>query len=66
MKICNPLIYTIGVMMLTLHLVEWADVFMNGFTTGAALGLIASFIFGTYDVFNSIELDASQKEDDDK
>lgn len=66
MKICNPLIYTLGVMMLTLHLVEWADVFMNGFTTGSALALVASFIVGTYDVFNSIEFDASQKEDDDK
>lgn len=66
MKIINPLTYTLGVMMLTLHLVEWADVFMNGFTTGAALALVASFIVGTYDVFNSIDLDASQKEDDDK
>ena len=66
MKIINPLTYTIGVMMLTLHLVEWADVFMNGFTTGSALGLITSFIFGTYDIFNSIDLDTSRKGDDDK
>jgi hypothetical protein len=66
MKIHNPLVYTFGVMLLTMHLVEWFDVFMNGFTTSSVLALVASFIVGTYEITNSIEFDASRKEDDNK
>ena len=66
MKICNPLIYTFGVMLLTMHLVEWFDVFMNGFTTSSVLALVASFVTGTYEITNSIEFDTSRKENDDK
>lgn len=66
MKIHNPLLYTLGVIALTLHLVEWAIVVASGFTTHSVLLLILTFIVGTRDILYSIEHDTSQKENDDK
>lgn len=63
MKICNPLVYTLGVMMLTLHIVSWFDAIMNGFTTSSVLTLIMTFVTGTYEIVNSIEFDTSRKDD---
>lgn len=64
MKICNSLIYTIGVIQLTLHVVEWFDVIVYGFTKISVLVLILTFINGTYDILKSIEHDTSRKDDD--
>lgn len=66
MKIHDPLRYTLGVMLLTMHLVDWIGVIVNGFTTSSILALVASFVTGTYEITNSIEFDTSRKEDDDK
>ena len=64
MKIVNPSLYTFGVIILTLHIVDWIAVIANGFTAFSVLALITSFIFGTYDILHSIEHDTSRKDDD--
>ena len=61
MKVNNIFIYTLGVILLTLHVVSWILVFADGFTIISIIRLFLTFILGTYDICDSIEFEEENK-----
>lgn len=61
MKVTNIFEYTLGVILLTLHVVSWILVFAEGFTIINTVRLFLTFILGTHDIYDSIEFEEEGK-----
>lgn len=61
MKVNNIFRYTLGVILLTLHVVSWILVFADGFTIINIIRLFLTFILGTHDICDSIEFEEENK-----
>lgn len=55
MKVNNIFEYTLGVILLTLHVVGWVLIITEGFTIINIIRVFLTFIIGTYDIIDSLE-----------
>ena len=62
MKIINNELYTLGVILLTLHLIAWMSVIASGFSVIRVFNLCTTLLAGIYDLSHSIKL----KEEEDE
>lgn len=61
MKVTNIFEYTLGVILLTLHVVGWVLVVAEGFTIISIIRLFLTFILGAHDILDSIEFKEESK-----
>lgn len=66
MKVTNIFRYTLGVILLTLHVVSWILVFADGFTIINITRLLLTFILGTHDILDSIEVEEENKNENNE
>ena len=64
MKVTNIFEYTLGVILLTLHVVGWVLIITEGFTIINTIRLFLTFILGSHDILDSIEFKEENKNEE--
>ena len=64
MKVNNIFEYTLGVILLTLHVVGWVLIITEGFTIINILRVFLTFIIGSYDIIDSLEFKEESKNEE--
>lgn len=64
MKVTNIFRYTLGIILLTLHVIGWVLVVAEGFTIINIIRLFLTFILGAHDICDSLEFKEESKNEE--